>query len=220
MKAIIIDTETSSLDEKKGEVLQIAWQVTDGDFNTLSRKNHYLRMTRHPDASSMAVNGLDTGFLEANAGDPFFVYSLLLEDLRDADIVIGHFVQFDIRHIKADAVRRLSRGGSRALKKALDSKPRFDTKLDTALTSGIWMERRHPGPRLQELCGSLFLDTDDISFHSADGDVEAVRRCCAQMRKALPACIGELRERAERGPAPSPARRIRTVLSRPFRKEA
>lgn len=182
MKYLFLDTETGGTDPVECDVLQIAWQLTDEDFFVIRKASSYLHAVRAISPSAAKVNGLTAGWLDQNAEEPAPVYRNLLQALLEANVLVGHYIPFDIGMLIEDAKRRLNatqedRHLSGQVTDALKNIKTIDTKTDYVSLNPGWKKRAHPGPRLDELCRFLDIKTDMIRFHRADDDAEATRLC-------------------------------------------
>jgi DNA polymerase-3 subunit epsilon len=108
-KAVIFDTETTSIDAKTGGICQLSYIVVDISNGTigdvLKAKNYYFAVDFiNPNAER--VHGLSTRKLfTLSEGIRFSdVAEDIMEDF-DADVFIGHNIQFDKRFINAEFVR-------------------------------------------------------------------------------------------------------------------
>lgn len=180
MKYLFLDTETGGLDNTQADVLQLAWTVTDKNFEILRKYSFFMERTLPITERALEVNGLDDAFLKEYAAEPEQVYGTFLQDLMDADILVAHYAPFDKGFIIEDAARRLGDRGREtafAIRERLESITTRDTKLDYIWLCSSWRERRHPGPYLDEMCQFLGVFTKKLRFHRADSDVEAMRLC-------------------------------------------
>lgn len=193
MKFIFVDTETGGLNENENDVLQLAWELTDEDYNVI-RSNSFFLKRRHPATQrAIELNGLTDAFLNENATDEYEVYRLFGLELKEADCLVAHYAPFDKAFIKADVKRRISGLEpeiAEGIIKRIDLIRTIDTKRDYMYINREWSLRNHPGPYLDEMCHYLGVESKHLRFHRADADVEAMRLCLkqiAEINKTLPA---------------------------------
>lgn len=176
MKYLLIDTETGGLDPDRHDILQIAWTLTDGTFAPGTPRSFYLKRTLPATEKALALHRLTDAFLNANKTSPAKVYRRLLDDMMDADVIVGHHPSFDLGFLQAD-IRRRTPELLPTFRLTLGSMQVLDTKTYFAPLRHEWSNRTYPGPYLRELCLALGVNTRDLDFHTADADVEAMRRC-------------------------------------------
>lgn len=99
---LVLDTETNAL--FPGQVCQLSYVMADSE--QLTTKNFYFMVDEMP-APSQAVHGLSLPVLEELSKGRLFYDDApeILADLRSADVVIGHNLDFDIRFIRAELSR-------------------------------------------------------------------------------------------------------------------
>ena len=185
MKYLFLDSETGGLNPDTSEVLQLAWILTDEQFESLSSRSYFLNMTMPATPESIRLHGLTKEFLLENAvKDVHECYFELLQDLLKADCLVGHYVIFDIQMIKKDIERRLGKDDETGKKiiRILNTIKRIDTKTAYLKLNPRWRQRAHPGPYVNELCEFLNVDTSLLRFHRADSDAEALRLCMRQIK--------------------------------------
>lgn len=203
MKNLYYDTETTGLPFKPAPVkrygrthnsngyprlIQIGWILTDEEDNTLSKQDYIVR----PDGFSIpgdavAINGISTDEALEKGVPLLDVLHLFSEDLRQADILIGHNIEYDI-DVMIGEFRRKSQRNSLA---RLTSLPVIDTMKSTVEFCAIPFPADKPRyydtgcdfkyPKLRELYMKLF-GCEFENAHDAMADIEATRRCYVELR--------------------------------------
>jgi DNA polymerase III epsilon subunit-like protein len=97
-----LDTESSGIDDDRG-VVEVAWVMTDADFNILSERQALIDPERMIDPSASGVHGLTNADLE---GCPTLAEFFSVEDpscygrkLPGNTVVVGHRISFDTHTI-------------------------------------------------------------------------------------------------------------------------
>lgn len=184
---LFFDVETNGLpDDWKAEiedvenwprVVQIAWILANENGEEIQRKQFVIR----PDnwsisPKSQEVHGISTKFAMENGVPIQQVISLFLPDLKIADCLVAHNMNFDYRVWGAELFRELGY-------EKMSDKNGICTMLSTtnfcALGGGY---RGYKWPKLEELYSILFEETFD-GAHDAMIDVEAMVRCFWELRK-------------------------------------
>ena len=202
MKNLYYDTETTGLPFKPAPVkrygrthnsngyprlIQIGWILTDEEDNTLSKQDYIVR----PDGFSIpgdavAINGITTDEALEKGAPLLDVLHRFSEDLRQADILIGHNIEYDI-DVMIGEFRRKSQRNSLA---RLTSLPVIDTMKSTVEFCAIPFPADKPRyydtgydfkyPKLRELYMKLF-GCEFENAHDAMADIEATRRCYVEL---------------------------------------
>ena len=157
MRQIILDTETTGLEWKKGNrVVEIGCVEIFNRMPTGQTYHVYINPERDMPAEAFAVHGLSTEFL---ASKPLFteVVDEFLAFIGDTPLVI-HNASFDISFINAEL--------DRIKRKAIPK----DRLVDTLLLA----RRKHPGVsnRLDDLCSRYQIDNSRRTKHGALLDAE------------------------------------------------
>ena len=177
MKILIFDTETGGLNPYRNDILQLSFQVIDGDtFNTLLVSNYYFPW---PDGKNrvewgaIQVKGLTEDFLATqDLYDRYEVLNFFIDDLIECDICVAHNGEFDKNFI--DATTR--REGIYPF----EWSPMIDTMKTTTNLCQLPVRGGRCGykwPKLIELVKCLRIKTDDINLHDSSADVELTKRC-------------------------------------------
>jgi len=170
MRVLAIDTETTGLPPKPGDVwpfiVQFSYVYFDSESNELIEKDHILRVPGdiptshiHGITKEMSDSGIDFGETYAS----FCGYA------ETADIVIGHNIEFDLSMLQAECKRR-------ALPFELPT-VRYCTMRETRELVGIMNPSgSFKYPKLSELYEHLF-DEPPQNCHNALSDAYMSMRC-------------------------------------------
>jgi DNA polymerase-3 subunit alpha len=180
---LIFDTETTGVPHNKTapltdlenwpRLVQLAWQLHDKSGKLLSIQNFIVK----PEGFDIPfkaeqVHGISTSRALAEGHDLLTVLKAFQKDLKNAELLVGHNIEFDINII-----------GAEFLRKTIDPKSFLDAaKIDTGIVSidycqlagGIGGKLKMP--RLVELHQKLF-SKDFGDAHDASYDVAATARC-------------------------------------------
>lgn len=178
---LIFDTETTGLPknynapvsdlENWPRLVQIAWQLHDDKGKLLSRGNHIVK----PEGftipyNSEKVHGISTERALKEGADLREVLEIFRGDLKKAQYVVGHNIEFDINIIGAEFLRIESNND-------LEDFPFLDTKEEGTDFCKIPGGRggSYKWPTLSELHQKLFGE-DFADAHDAAYDVDATSR--------------------------------------------
>ncbi|HEX5168242.1 MAG TPA: PHP domain-containing protein, partial [Cyclobacteriaceae bacterium] len=180
---LIFDTETTGVPHNKTapisdlenwpRLVQIAWQLHDSGGKLLSRQNFLIK----PDGFDIPykaeqIHGISTKRALEDGHELNAVLDSFLLDLSNAQLIVGHNIEFDINIIGAELIRQ-----------SIDPDVLLKiSKLDTGISSTEFCQMsggiggKLKMPRLVELHEKLFgKDFDDA--HDAAYDVAATARC-------------------------------------------
>lgn len=177
---LVFDTETTGLPRNKNapltdfenwpRLVQLAWQLHDNQGKLLSQGNHIVK----PEGFTIPFNaekihGISTDrALEVgeNLNDVLDKFTI---DLKKAQVLVGHNIEFDNKIIGAEFLRNESEN-------LLEGYPNIDTSIDTIEYCNIVMGNgRKKMPKLIELYEKLFGKPFDDA-HDAAYDVDATSR--------------------------------------------
>ncbi|HEX7016287.1 MAG TPA: PHP domain-containing protein, partial [Cyclobacteriaceae bacterium] len=180
---LIFDTETTGIPHNKTapitdldnwpRLVQIAWQLHDNRGKLLARHNYIVR----PDGfdipyNAQQIHGISTKRALEEGMPVREVMDTLLSDVRRAQLLVGHNIEFDKNIIGAELIR-------------LDLDPQHVLQveaLDTGVVSTTFCQLsggiggKLKMPRLTELHEKLFGEAFSDA-HDACYDVEATARC-------------------------------------------
>lgn len=184
---IVFDTETNGLPrdyhapleavDNWPRVVELAWAVAENGDAVV--RSHLIR----PDGwelrgDAAAVNGISQEQLLAEGVPITLALQDLFDDLRDAELLVAHNVDFDRPVIGCELVRL---GWSQSLIVLL-SKPTYCTmQRGAAITKLPGRAGSYKWPRLQELYRCLFR-RPPANQHRAAGDVQATLEIYREMR--------------------------------------
>lgn len=180
-KVVVFDTETSGINEGQNVILSISWQELDGKLNKVIEKTYYFDW---PDdegrvsQKAIDVNGLTRERLASLGTSPkAAVLRVFSQVLCDADLIVAHNGNFDMRFVMADAKEAGVEIGSWR-----------DRLWDimVRMTDYCKIPGLHDGfklPKLIELAEKLGVEVDDIDWHQSASDVEVTTRCFREIAK-------------------------------------
>lgn len=159
-RQIVLDTETTGLDPKKGHrIIEIGCVELVNRRLTGERFHVYINPNREVEADALAVHGLSNEFL---ADKPVFkaVYNDFFQFIEGAELII-HNAPFDVGFIDCEF-------------QLLDAKHRLLNQLCKITDSLVLARRQHPGQRnsLDALCQRYMIDNSDRDLHGALLDAE------------------------------------------------
>lgn len=100
MTIIIFDTETSGLPIKNNfsniRMLELGYLILDNDLNIIEQKNFVNNIDIEIPEIVTKLTGITTEKLKTEGIEITKIFSILLEDLKEADIMIAHNNRFDL----------------------------------------------------------------------------------------------------------------------------
>lgn len=103
MRMIFFDTETTSI--KPGSICQLSYIIVDTDFKPqkYTGKNFYFTV-EEVDEAAEKVHGLSVELLYELSNGEYFEdnFEEIYADFRNADILIGHNINFDINFLSSE----------------------------------------------------------------------------------------------------------------------
>ena len=177
MNILIFDTETGGVNAEMNDILQLSYQVIDGQtFDVVKEVNHFFPWPEERwrvQWGAIEVNGLTEEVLATKTmSRRFDALNEFIDDLAECDICVAHNGDFDKKFINATARREGN--------VPIDWPRMIDTMKTTA---GLCrLPDRHgrssyKWPKLIELAECLSIPTDDINLHDSSADVELTKRC-------------------------------------------
>jgi len=166
MREIVLDTETTGLDPRKGDrIVEIGGVEMVNRFVTGRTFHQYINPERAMPPDAFAIHGLSDGFLKDK---PVFaaIADAFVEFIGDATLVI-HNASFDIGFLNAE----LGKLGKPPIAS--------DRVLDTLMLA----RRKHPGQQnsLDALCQRYGIDTSRRTKHGALLDSEILAEVYAEL---------------------------------------
>lgn len=175
MRKIVVDTETTGLDPKRGHrIIELAAIELDGRKVSPRRFHRYLNPEREIDAGAAAVHGLTYERLQNEAKFADIVASFL-EFIEGAELII-HNAPFDMSFINREL-------------ELLELPP-----LQNMVTDTLKLAREmHPGKKnsLDALCGRYVIDNAHRSLHGALLDTELLAEVYFAMTRGQESLLGE-----------------------------
>jgi len=182
MRRIVLDTETTGLDPKRGDrVIELAAVELDGRKVSLRRFHRYLNPEREIDEGAVKIHGLTYERLQH---EPKFadIVQGFLEFIDGAELII-HNAPFDVGFLNHE----LDLLGLPALRNSV---------LDTLKLA----REMHPGKKnsLDALCSRYEIDNAHRSLHGALLDTELLAEVYFAMTRGQDSLLGDDRASAER----------------------
>ena len=177
---LYFDTETTGLPPKEAKwdvdfeqfprICQLSWIFNGKEENYIIRPDGW---TIPQEATN--VHGITTEYALEH-GEPFeFVWGEFIADCKQAKLICGHNIYFDISTIKSEIMRRNAYGD--IVEQALHKGKRIDTMRPSMKWVGArFANGRLKFPKLEELYARCF-PGESFPAHDAIEDVRAVVRC-------------------------------------------
>lgn len=186
---LYFDTETTGLPSKGAQ-----WDIDYESFPRIcqlswiyqGKENNYII---HPDRwtipeEATAVHGITNEYAQEHGVALELALSEFIKDCKDAKLVCGHNIYFDISIVKSECMRR------RVYNDVIDAALFKGKRIDTMRPSMAFVDARFPNgrlkfPKLEELYARCF-PGETFPAHDAIEDVRAVVRCLPVLvRKGL-----------------------------------
>ena len=182
---LIFDTETTGLPKKWKaplndfenwpRLVQLAWQCHDLEGNFLFAKNHVIIPEDYTiPKEAEDVHGISTDIAKEKGIELKEALSDFVEDVKNAKLIIGHNIEFDINIVGSELLRC-------GMEEIMTAAPHFCTKIQSTNFCSI---RNKSGslkaPTLTELHLTLFRSPFPEA-HNAAADVEATTRCFLEL---------------------------------------
>jgi len=185
-KLLFFDTETTGLPSDYNapinnshnwpRLVQISWILTEENANIISQKNFIIKPNGFviPKTSS-DIHRITTEKAVKEGLDLSIVLDLFDSDLEQADIIIGHNIDFDIKVVRAE-IYRLKRTDN------LVGKNTICTMKSTTDFCKIQGKYGYKFPKLQELYTKLFGHGFEEA-HDSQADIFATMQCYFELCK-------------------------------------
>ena len=187
-KFLFFDTETTGLPsdfnlpryvvENWPRLVQLSWIVTDEMGNHVKEADHIVKPVGFliPTEAS-DVHGITTETALQKGNDLAEVLAEFLNDFKDADLIVGHNIEFDKNVVGAEIIRM-------GIQDIMDSKPAICTLKSSIDYCAIPNKKRdgYKYPNLQELHLKLFNKPFEDAHNSAS-DIAATERCFWKLSK-------------------------------------
>lgn len=185
-KLLFFDTETTGLPSDYNapinnshnwpRLVQISWILTDENANIISQKNFIIKPNGFViSKTSSDIHRITTEKAVKEGLDLSIVLDLFDSDLKQADIIIGHNIDFDIKVVRAE-MYRLKRTDN------LVGKNTICTMKSTTDFCKIQGKYGYKYPKLQELYIKLFGHGFEEA-HDSQADIFATMQCYFELCK-------------------------------------
>ena len=190
-KYIFFDTECNglpfsnklSVDDTSNwpRMIQLAWLVTDEHGNILKRQSHII----YPQGFIITdevegLTGITTSRAKSEGVNLRTVLNEFMDDLVDAELVIGHNIDFDKHVLGCELYRERLDYDTLLNKKSVCTMQRSTNFC--AIPNPNSYYGGYKWPKLEELYQKLF-NTTLSNAHDALSDVEATRKCYFELKK-------------------------------------
>ncbi len=177
MKFLIFDTETTGF-SAKNRLVQLAWQLYD-ENTLINQGNFIVKPYKFTIPRNVAqIHGITTEFAEM-FGQPLpQVLRIFLRDLEQADYIVGHNIDYDVRVLSGEF-------GRLRMPSPVQTLPRICTMRESRDYLKLpfnGTRAKYKNPKLGELYRFLFRQ-DMKNAHNAMGDVEATAQCFFELRR-------------------------------------
>ncbi len=185
-KLLFFDTETTGLPKNYNapisdtsnwpRLVQLSWIMADEDANILSKKDFIIKPNGFviPKESS-EIHGITTDKAEREGFDLSYVLDIFDKGLIQADILVGHNIDFDINVLRSE-LYRLKRNDY------ICQKERLCTMKATVDYCKIISRNGYKYPKLQELYRKVF-SRDFEDAHNSAADIQATLECYFELKK-------------------------------------
>ena len=194
MKILFFDTETTGLPKDYDEpytnsdnwtrLVQLSWIIEDSNKKELEERDFIIK----PDGfvipeKATKIHHIRHDWAERNGKDLFFVLHEFYSYLMEADLLVGHNIDFDINIVAAEVFRLENKfPGLKYLAERLHSMPifctmetgKYYTKIETDYSDD------YKWPKLIELYRHLF-GCNFKGAHNSLDDIRATRECFWEM---------------------------------------
>lgn len=189
-KYIFFDTECNGLPKYYNldvcitsnwpRLIQLAWVVTDEVGNIVKRQNYIIKPNGFVINDKIAVlTSINTVRAQREGVELVDALSEFMADIEDAQLVIGHNIDFDMHIVGCELFRENMNYNK------LMTKPSICTMQKSTNFCAIPSNGNHAGykwPKLEELHQKLF-GTTFSGAHDAMSDVEATRKCYFELKR-------------------------------------
>lgn len=190
-KYIFFDTECNglpfsnklSVDDTSNwpRMIQLAWLVTDEHGNILKRQSHIIYPQGFIITNEVEnLTGITTSRAKSEGVNLRTVLNEFMDDLVDAELVIGHNIDFDKHVLGCELYRERLDYDTLLNKKSVCTMQRSTNFC--AIPNPNSYYGGYKWPKLEELYQKLF-NTTLSNAHDALSDVEATRKCYFELKK-------------------------------------
>lgn len=190
-KYVFFDTECNGLpfSNKLGvddtsnwpRMIQLAWLVTDEQGNILKSQSHIICPQGFIITDEVEdLTGITTSRAKSEGNNLRTVLNEFMDDLVDAELVIGHNIDFDKHVLGCELYRERLDYDTLLNKKSVCTMQRSTNFC--AIPNPNSYYGGYKWPKLEELYQKLF-DTTLSNAHDALSDVEATKKCFYELKK-------------------------------------
>ena len=179
-KNLIFDFETDGIgDFKTQRAIQLAWIITDDQYNILEEKSYYIKGVKEINTNfhkNITINILDKKGTELRYVMIYFL-DRIHKIINNKGKLIAHNISFDINILKNE-LKILGFG-------EIDvSDYLYCTKKKTVNLCKLPLEGRkyYKYPRLSELYYHLFRRNPPLELHDAMNDTKILYECCKELK--------------------------------------
>lgn len=180
---LFIDTETTGLPKIRDasykdtsnwpRLVQIAWILSDEEFNILSEKSYIIKPSFSIPPSASAIHRITTE-IALEQGKPLeYVLNILQDEISSCTNIVAHNLQYDLNVIACEFYRL-------NITCALLDKQQTCTMLETTDYCAINGKYGYSWPKLSQLHSKLF-NCDFEEAHNASVDIEATFKCFKEL---------------------------------------
>ena len=179
---IVLDIETDGQGTFRPPVqrpLEIAWVVCNNDGEIIKRTRRFVSGVERIHPKAKEIHGYDEEFVNTHGLPLKEIFAELEEDARDAELVVGHNIDFDIGCI-CNQDRLMNFNGGVSLIPRLRSLPLFCTMRHGTDLCRLPMWHGGKGfkwPKLCELADHAGVELDSDKLHGALYDAEITLAC-------------------------------------------
>jgi DNA polymerase III subunit epsilon len=189
-KYVIFDTETTDMlkrykglnDVTQPYIIQLCWMIIEGKKSLI--KDYYIKLpeTVSIQPGAQAVHGISKEYLNEHGQDMSIVMNEFLNDMKDADYLVSHNIDFDIDMIKIELIRMNILPNNFYPEKC---KLYCTMKNGKDICNIILSNSRGQyikNPKLIELYQKLFTE-EPVNLHCAKSDTIYCGRCFYKMKR-------------------------------------
>jgi len=168
---LFFDTETTGVNVNNDHIVEIAWVLATAAGKIILEDSRIIK----PDGfiipeESEKIHGISTELAISEGEDLFKVLSDFFSDMEDADLLVGHNVQFDRQMIKRECSR--TKVNCNQL-----SKPQFCTMVNSSVFCRLPRGNGNRGYKFPKLAEAyeIIAKGDLLNCHDALVDTEACK---------------------------------------------
>jgi DNA polymerase III epsilon subunit-like protein len=176
---MVLDTETTGFDINTDDILQIAYNIYDENFNIIKRINKYI-INEYCLISDFntKIHGIDNDIIKEKGRKFNYVINDFIDDLYNIKYIVGHNINYDLSIIETNLYKYKSEFINIFRNKTIICTKKKGKNICNLMNS----IGRPKNPSLQELYYYLFKE-NIIDAHNAQNDVDACARCFLVLEK-------------------------------------